>query len=833
MIDRHDRRRDHLQARQGPTWVARLVSRGALALYAVVLLAGISGWLLWPWSKADTTDLASLVDRLDGMALVYPRQGSDVEPFFIDRYEVTNSDYAVFLRETGYRPDDARRTGPRVFLTGFLSVDPPTYKDEVRDHPVVAVSIQDAEAYAGWAGKSLPQRDQWWVAADARSTPSSDPSRSLYYSNCLETGIKATTRVGTFESGKSDNPSIISPAVYDLYGNVWEWSSTRADPMPPGLVASQNEPQRWWWSGTSGPLPHLALGVSFRNSIARRSRLRADFEQEIDAGNRRDDVGFRCVVGDAKGYVRRLVEAMSTAPEAQREAARDHLMPMGEPLSRLVDQVRFDALVAEDSHTYLGGSDRVHVLKDGRLLVLTAYGDLSLIDPTTWEEIDRREDVGDVQFSSVADTDLDGVEELYFGVRKQSDEGRGLLYQVVVKDFFHLRLARPGEVEVVPLLAAPALADELWRWAAADLSGVRPLVDRLLDRLLDRGALGGVAGLDQRLCRYDLTRSGFVERYSVELPLSIRGAVRDGSDVLFVPGMLWVRYGDHQEPILMDACWLSARTGRVVARGILPGRFAAVEILGDDALVLTRSGHVLRLSESDGELQAVQEDRFGRLAGGTALELVGGPARDEVTLLRVEERSTSSRGKDDNSELDADSNEAQAGLSASVLRLRADGRRSESATVRVARGDRARIEVEPVTGATMLLPDPYSLIVLDRELETRGAHADTRNRFVDDLRRPIGGHFLPGRKRPQLAVSSGLTGLVILDPDTGEELDRLRAVDQVLLGWRRLAAPAGARVDSILTVVQRRSALALQFQDAAWFREAGVLATAVRVSIRQ
>ena len=78
------------------------------------------------------------------------QQRVEVAGFFIDQYEVTNAEYARFLAETGRAP-------PKHYEGN----QPPSGKE---DHPVVNITYDDAEAYARWAGKRLPTREQWMRA---------------------------------------------------------------------------------------------------------------------------------------------------------------------------------------------------------------------------------------------------------------------------------------------------------------------------------------------------------------------------------------------------------------------------------------------------------------------------------------------------------------------------------------------------------------------------------------------------------------------------------------------------------------------------------------------
>lgn len=140
-----------------------------------------------------------------------PEAGHGAEPvvdelpaFYIDRYEVTNRQFAKFVKETGYKTESRWKD----------------YATEARmDHPVISVSWYDAQAYAAWAGKRLPKGDEWEKAArgaDGRRYPwGNEPDTARL--NSFESGHGNTTVQGTYHNGASPF------GVEDMAGNVWEW----------------------------------------------------------------------------------------------------------------------------------------------------------------------------------------------------------------------------------------------------------------------------------------------------------------------------------------------------------------------------------------------------------------------------------------------------------------------------------------------------------------------------------------------------------------------------------------------------------------------------------
>jgi formylglycine-generating enzyme required for sulfatase activity len=139
-----------------------------------------------------------------------------LSPYAVDVTLVTNAQFAEFLKATGYRPRHAEN-----FLKHWKDGTPPV---GLQDHPVVYVDLNDARAYAKWAGKRLPTEEEWQYAAqgpDKRTYPWGDEYKKEL---CNDGKTGETTSVTAFADGRSPF------GCYDMCGNVWEWTeSERTD----------------------------------------------------------------------------------------------------------------------------------------------------------------------------------------------------------------------------------------------------------------------------------------------------------------------------------------------------------------------------------------------------------------------------------------------------------------------------------------------------------------------------------------------------------------------------------------------------------------------------
>jgi formylglycine-generating enzyme required for sulfatase activity len=166
----------------------------------------------------------------EGPADERPAHRVDLAAYRIDRYPVTNAQFAEFLNAAG--PFNAR--GERL----FDSDDPDARIHRARGrwiadpgyerHPVIEVPWAGARDYCAWRGKRLPTEAEWEKAArgtDGRKYPWGDepPDRS-----------RAQFGARRFETAPVDRfPAGASPyGVHDMAGNAWEWVSSTYRPYP-------------------------------------------------------------------------------------------------------------------------------------------------------------------------------------------------------------------------------------------------------------------------------------------------------------------------------------------------------------------------------------------------------------------------------------------------------------------------------------------------------------------------------------------------------------------------------------------------------------------------
>ena len=179
----------------------------------------------------DGMVLVPSADSLGGVIGIAAVEGPH-DPYFIDRYEVTNRQFKQFVDQGGYQKreywktpfvregkpvswdeamavfrDTTGRPGPSTWEGG-------TFATGHDDLPVSGVSWYEAAAYAEFVGKSLPTISHWFLAADIRVSPLIIPASNF--------AGKGLAKVGSY-------PSIGPFGTYDMAGNAQEWAWNETD----------------------------------------------------------------------------------------------------------------------------------------------------------------------------------------------------------------------------------------------------------------------------------------------------------------------------------------------------------------------------------------------------------------------------------------------------------------------------------------------------------------------------------------------------------------------------------------------------------------------------
>ena len=299
----------------------------------------------------------------------YPEEGPahkvEVSSFWIDKYEVTNTQFKEFVDATGYvtfaekalskdvfpkAPPGQLVPGATVFAPPPKNINPRAENDpwdwwayrkgacwkrpngegssisNRMDHPVVCVNVDDAKAYAKWAGKRLPTEAEWELAARGGAEGNlyiwGNEARpdGKWLANCFQgkfpsqntarDGYLYTSPVGSFPPN--------GYGLYDMAGNVWEICSDyfhpgyynefiqnpHPDPKGPTSPITQIELEEFRLTGTC-PAPqaganellflNVTKGGSFLCHFDYCLRYRPAARHHAESLSPSNHSGFRCV----------------------------------------------------------------------------------------------------------------------------------------------------------------------------------------------------------------------------------------------------------------------------------------------------------------------------------------------------------------------------------------------------------------------------------------------------------------------------------------------------------------------------------------------------------
>jgi formylglycine-generating enzyme required for sulfatase activity len=160
----------------------------------------------------------------------FPAHPVTVAPFHMDKTEVTNAEYALFVRATGYAAPPH-----------WANNQPPAGQEQ---WPVTNVSLADAQAFAAWRSKRdsvvyrLPTEEEWEFAARDGANAYLYPWGDVWRDGWANVEAEGPQPVGSYAQGAS------AWGVVDLIGNAWEWTASKNSIYPGNKSAQLEDKER-------------------------------------------------------------------------------------------------------------------------------------------------------------------------------------------------------------------------------------------------------------------------------------------------------------------------------------------------------------------------------------------------------------------------------------------------------------------------------------------------------------------------------------------------------------------------------------------------------------